>query len=78
MIRRSGLLFCSILCALLAEAQLNNSFISDRIEMNDPDTNTFGIHVQEFNYMRNTEYFNNIELGRTLFGYQLNPVFYTQ
>jgi hypothetical protein len=28
--------------------------------------------------MRNTEYFNDIELGRTLFGYQFNPSVYIQ
>jgi hypothetical protein len=63
------------LCLLLTPVfgQLNNQFISDKITLNETDSNRWGISVSSFNYMRNTEYFNDIELGRTLFGYQLNP-----
>lgn len=59
-------------------AQLDNTLISDRIQVNVEDSNRWGLSVNSFNYMRNTEYFNDIELGRTLFGYQLNPSLFVQ
>ncbi len=62
----------------VAVAQLNNTLISDRIALNASDSNRWGITVSNFNYMRNTEYFNDIEAGRTLFGYQLNPSLFIQ
>lgn len=61
-----------------AFAQLDNSALSDRITVNEADSNTWGFGIQSFNYLRNTEYFNDIELGRTLFGYQLQPTFFIQ
>lgn len=59
-------------------AQLDNSMISDKISLNLADSNTWGLTVSNFNYLRNTEYFNDIEVGRTLFGYQLNPSLFIQ
>jgi hypothetical protein len=59
-------------------AQLDNSYLQDKIEVNPNDSNRLGISVNAFNYMRNTEYYSNIEVGRTLFGYQLNPSLYYQ
>ncbi len=54
-------------------AQLNNTDLSDEIHLNPNDSGKLGLSVTNFNYLRNTEYFNNIELGRTLFGAQLHP-----
>jgi hypothetical protein len=59
-------------------AQLDNRLLSDKITLNETDSNRWGLSVSSFNYMRNTEYFNDIELGRTLFGYQLNPSLFIQ
>ncbi len=61
-----------------AFAQINNSYISDKIDVFANDSNSVGLAVQAFPYMRNTEYFNDIEKGRTLFGYQFNPAVYLQ
>lgn len=61
-----------------AVAQLNNTLLSDKVSMEVNDTSNFGIALQANPYMRNTEYFNRIELGRTLFGYQLQPSLYLQ
>jgi hypothetical protein len=61
-----------------AYAQLDNAAISDHINIYEKDSNTWGLSISNFNYQRNTEYFNNIEVGRTLFGYQLNPTFFIQ
>jgi hypothetical protein len=75
--RVSVVIICSIF-SRVSFAQIDNRFISDRIEVNQRDTNSWGLSVNSFNYMRNTEYFNDIELGRTLFGYQLNPSLFVQ
>lgn len=64
--------------AVTGFAQLNNTLLYDRINMEVKDTSHFGITLQANPYMRNTEYFNRIELGRTLFGYQLLPSLFLQ
>lgn len=61
-----------------ASAQLNNEALSDKINLTATDSGRWGFSFNNFNYLRNTEYFNNIELGRTLFGYQLNPSLFIQ
>lgn len=59
-------------------AQVDNSILSEPIAVNKNDSNKFGFSVFVFNYMRNTEYFNNVELGRTLFGNQILPALHYQ
>ncbi len=56
-------------------AQIDNSFLSNDITVNETDSGKLGFNISVFNFLRNTEYFNNIELGRTLFGYQVSPSF---
>lgn len=68
--------FLFILClssVLRAAAQLDNTYLRDEITVNPRDSNVLGASVSAFGYLRNTEYFNKIEYGRTLFGYQLQP-----
>ncbi len=57
-------------------AQLNNSFLESPVKFQNQ--NTWGVSLYNHNYFRNTEYFNPIEKGRTLFGTQLNPSLYVQ
>ncbi len=64
---------CILLLQHHAFAQVNNSQLFDNITVNPSDSGKFSIAVNNFNYLRNTEYFNKIELGRTLFGTQLHP-----
>jgi hypothetical protein len=82
MISTSRILSFQIVFFLLfyshAFAQLDNTPLADRIELKQQDSNTIGFSVSNFNYLRNTEYFNNIELGRTLFGITLNPSLFIQ
>ena len=59
-------------------AQLDNKYLQDKIDINASDSNRLGLSLNAFNYMRNTEYYSKIEVGRTLFGYQLNPSLYYQ
>lgn len=56
-----------------ANAQINNTMLSDEWHINPTDSGKFLLQFSNLNYLRNTEYFNNIELGRTLFGTQLHP-----
>ncbi len=59
-------------------AQIDNTFLRDEISVSEKDSNAFGTSFSVFSYMRNTEYFNNVEQGRTLFGYQLQPKLFYQ
>lgn len=59
-------------------AQLPNEVLYDRIAPNAADSGRFGVALVQTSFMRNTEYFNPTEVGRTLFGYQLQPKIYWQ
>lgn len=69
------MLFLGLMCGYVAStfAQINNTALSDEIYVNPNDSSKFGLSISNSNYLRNTEYFNNIEFGRTLFGTQLHP-----
>jgi hypothetical protein len=67
-----------VLCSLGASAQLNNRALEDEIAVHTADSLRWGMSFHSFNYLRNTEYFNNVELGRTLFGTQLHPSVFFQ
>ncbi|MBC7382946.1 MAG: hypothetical protein H7296_08115 [Bacteroidia bacterium] len=72
---------CISICLLISynsRAQVNNLFLYDPITFNAGDSGRIGFSVINNNYLRNTEYYNNIEVGRTLFGYQLIPSLYYQ
>ena len=56
-----------------AKAQVPNEVLSDSTDWVQPTNKPFSFSLNNTNYMRNTEYFNRIEEGRTLFGYQLHP-----
>jgi hypothetical protein len=67
-----------VLAADSSFAQLDNTYLRDEVMLERKDSNLIGTSISLFNYMRNTEYFNNIELGRTLFGYQFQPKLFYQ
>ncbi|MDP1727046.1 MAG: hypothetical protein Q8M15_09710 [Bacteroidota bacterium] len=62
----------------LSFAQVDNHFLYDPALTNFADSNKLGFAIFNNNYMRNTEYYNKIEVGRTLLGYQLMPSLYYQ
>lgn len=72
------LLCLFLLFTPMLRAQLNNRALSDDITVTPTDSGKVGVHVQAFQYLRNTEYFNDIELGRTLFGTQFHPRLFYQ
>lgn len=57
----------------LANAQLNNSYLYNRIRPADSLTNELHLNFYNFNYVRNYEYSNNFHDGYTLYGTQLEP-----
>lgn len=63
---------------LICFAQVDNKFLLDPIYTNVSDSGKTGFCISNNNYMRNTEYYNKIEVGRTLFGYQLMPSLFYQ
>ncbi len=72
------LLLCLLLSVSLLRAQLNNTLLSDHHHIDSLQAKQFGLMLSSFNYLRNTEYFNPIESGQTLFGSQLTPGLWLQ
>ena len=72
------LICCMFIAINPLRAQINNSALSDEIKLETADSQCVGMVLNNFNYLRNTEYFDSIEPGRTLFGTQLHPQFYYQ
>lgn len=54
-------------------AQLNNSYLYNRIRPADSLTNELHLNFYNFNYVRNYEYSNDFHDGYTLYGTQLEP-----
>lgn len=75
---RASWVFIFLCYSYHAWSQLDNTVLSDRFATSKNDTAKLGFALHYQPYMRNTEYFNTIELGRTLFGHQLMPVAYLQ
>lgn len=68
--------FLNLFNANTGVAQVLNETLVDKVDLVQTDSGNFGFTLYNTNYMRNTEYFNPIEEGRTLFGYQIQPSFY--
>jgi hypothetical protein len=71
-------LWCFCLLGYDLFAQIDNTFISDNDHADSTQAGKWGFSISNFNYLRNTEYFNAIETGQTLFGSQLSPVLWVQ
>lgn len=69
--------FCNLMISITT-AQIDNKMLTRSISVLPDDSNSYGFEVHNLNYLRNTEYFNPIELGQTLFGYQLQPSVFIQ
>ncbi|MFN4084106.1 MAG: hypothetical protein ACK4K9_10785 [Bacteroidia bacterium] len=77
MIKKLSICIALFFCLNL-KAQVDNSYINDDEKIDENDNVTWGFSLNSFNYLRNTEYFNLIESGRTLFGTQISPAFWVQ
>ena len=56
-----------------AQAQLNNQIFEDRFAVSPSQSQRFRFQFNSLSFLKNTEYFNPIVKGRTLFGNQFNP-----
>ena len=70
--------FCVVFCIFspfipLAQAQLNNQLFEDRFIVSPEQSQRFRLQFNSLSFLKNTEYFNPIVKGRTLFGNQFNP-----
>jgi hypothetical protein len=71
----SGLLFLFFLLSefLNASAQIKYPVFKNKTIINAADSEKLSLNIYNLNYIYNTEYFGNIPLSGTLFGYQLIP-----
>jgi hypothetical protein len=71
----SGLLFLFFLLLefLNASAQIEYPVFKNKTIINAADSEKLSLNIYNLNYIYNTEYFGNIPLSGTLFGYQLIP-----
>jgi hypothetical protein len=56
-----------------AFSQLDNKILSNELTINAKDSNKLFFSFNSLNFLRKTEYFGDIEFGKTMFGYSLNP-----
>ena len=64
-------LFLFLVFAVSASAQLENRIFNQNDSVLSNDTQSVRLNVEMFNYLRNTEYFDLMEKGQTLFGAML-------
>jgi hypothetical protein len=67
-----------ILVGLKVNAQVDYPTFKSRTIINPADSEKLSLNISNLNYIYNTEYFGNIPLSGTLFGYELNPEFQYQ
>ncbi len=68
-------LLLSFICtwALSSVAQLSNDSLEYRIRPDSARTGSVYLHINNFNFLRNYEFFNSFQDGYTLYGTQLDP-----
>ena len=62
-----------LLFAFKAEAQIDYPTFENRTLINPADSQQLSFNLYNLNYLNNTEWFGNIPLSGTLFGYELIP-----
>ncbi len=70
---RSFISFIFILLSFGAFAQIDYPVFKKKAEINPADSQKLSLDIYNLSYIYNTEYFTNIPLSGTLFGYQLIP-----
>lgn len=70
---RSSLLGAGLLFFGTANAQVNYPVFKHQEVINAEDSNKLSLNIYSLSYWHNTEYFSDIPLSGTLFGYQLMP-----
>ena len=67
------MIVCMVLYTVSMQAQVDYPTFKNTIEINPADSQKLSLSVDNVNYLYNTEYFTDIPLSGTLFGYQLVP-----
>ena len=62
-----------LLSCVRASAQIDYPLFRNKTEIIPADSEKLSLNISNLNYIYNTEYFGNIPLSGTLFGYQLIP-----
>ena len=62
-----------LLVCVNATAQIDYPVFKSKTVINPADSEKLSLNIYNLNYIYNTEYFGNIPLSGTLFGYQLIP-----
>ena len=62
-----------LFATLAAKAQINYPTFKSEIPINPADSQQLSFNLYNFNYINNSEWFGNIPLSGTLFGYELIP-----
>lgn len=70
--KKNVLLFL-LLCPLLSLAQIDYPVFKNKTEIKPEDSTQLSFKLYNLNYLNNTEWFGNIPLSGTLFGYQIIP-----
>ncbi len=65
--------FLLAICTSQTQAQVDYPVFENKIEMNPADSQKLSFNLYNLNYVNNTEWFGNIPLSGTLFGYELIP-----
>lgn len=71
--RRYWLIILAVLTISAAQAQIKNDSLEYRIRPDELRTGELYLSINNFNYLRNYEFFNRFQDGYTLFGTQLEP-----
>ena len=67
-----------LLSCVRASAQIDYPLFRNKTEINPADSEKLSLNIYNLDYIYNTEYFGNIPLSGTLFGYQLIPEIHYQ
>lgn len=67
------IIFLLLITSMAAKAQVDYPTFKSVTEINPADSQQLSFNLYNFNYINNTEWFGNIPLSGTLFGYELIP-----
>jgi len=70
---RKIITFFLLFATISAKAQIDYPTFKSEIPINPSDSQLLSFNLYNFNYINNSEWFGNIPLSGTLFGYELIP-----
>lgn len=75
LLSRSLFLFCCLLLYVKSEAQQDNSDFYQSAFIDTSQAGALDLRIENFNFLKNNEYYTNIADGMTFFGFHLKPTF---